>query len=86
MMLSRLCVMTMNRQMSTPHLFFDNSNPGATYQSPGHSKKRRDVIPKKVPVQRALGGFKMTERYCIMMLNVKPGPIIIERVHDASRS
>jgi hypothetical protein len=29
MMLNRLCVMTMtmNRQMSTPHLFFDNSNP-----------------------------------------------------------
>jgi hypothetical protein len=29
MMLSRLCVMTMtmNRQMSTPHLFFYNSNP-----------------------------------------------------------
>jgi hypothetical protein len=31
MMLNRLCVMavTMNRQMSTPHLFFDNSNPDA---------------------------------------------------------
>jgi hypothetical protein len=30
MMLNRLCVMTMtiNRHMSTPHLFFDNSNPG----------------------------------------------------------
>jgi hypothetical protein len=30
MILNRLCVMTMtmNRQMSTPHLFFDNSNPG----------------------------------------------------------
>jgi hypothetical protein len=30
MMLNCLCVMTMtiNRQMSTPHLFFDNSNPG----------------------------------------------------------
>jgi hypothetical protein len=30
MMLNRLCVMamTMNRQISTPHLFFDNSNPG----------------------------------------------------------
>jgi hypothetical protein len=30
MMLNRLCVMTMtmNRQMSTLHLFFDNSNPG----------------------------------------------------------
>jgi hypothetical protein len=29
MMLNRLCVMTMTmkRQMSTPHLFFDNSNP-----------------------------------------------------------
>jgi hypothetical protein len=29
MMLNCLCVMTvtMNRQMSTPHLFFDNSNP-----------------------------------------------------------
>jgi hypothetical protein len=29
MMLNRLCVMTMTmNQMSTPHLFFDNSNPG----------------------------------------------------------
>jgi hypothetical protein len=29
MMLNRLCAMamTMNRQMSTPHLFFDNSKP-----------------------------------------------------------
>jgi hypothetical protein len=36
MMLNRLCVMTMtmNRQMlklSTPHLFFDNSNTGVLY-------------------------------------------------------
>jgi hypothetical protein len=33
MMLNRLCVMTMtmNRQMSTPHLFFDNSNPENCY-------------------------------------------------------
>jgi hypothetical protein len=32
MMLNRLCVMTMtmNRQMSIPHLLFDNSNPGAS--------------------------------------------------------
>jgi hypothetical protein len=34
MMLNRLCVMamTMNRQMSTPHLFFDNSNPDRLLQ------------------------------------------------------
>jgi hypothetical protein len=35
MMLNRPCVMimTMNRQMSTPHLFFDNSNPGHNYST-----------------------------------------------------
>jgi hypothetical protein len=26
-------IMTMNRQMSTPHLFFDNSNPGHNYST-----------------------------------------------------
>jgi hypothetical protein len=42
MMLNRLCVMamTMNRQMSTPHLFFYNSNPASHYCETISAKSR----------------------------------------------
>jgi hypothetical protein len=59
MMLNCLCVMTktMNRQMSTPHLFFDNSNPGVNPISPNPNSPNLilfnpiSLIPKRlIPV------------------------------------